>query len=214
MIRPNVTPRDSHGNRAWHPALTVVLLAAALLAACPAAAASKIYRTVDEDGNVVFTDVPPKSGEQGRELDLEAPNSFEPGESQDTRRSVESWLGESDEVDDPSQGQRSAVASYRSLKVASPANDAPLRDNAGTVTVTAAVEPDLDPSHAIQVYLDGKLHQSGQTTAFQLTEVDRGTHSVQLRIVDQSGNTIATSDPSTFHLQRRSVLLQPARSSN
>ncbi|HEX7037611.1 MAG TPA: DUF4124 domain-containing protein [Pseudomonadales bacterium] len=184
--------------------LSLVLAAGAL------AAESRIYRTVDENGNVVFTDVPPADGRAGRTVELGPGNTFTPPPTAASEgRSLESWLGrESDE--DETEG---AAIRYRSLRVAGPPHDQALRDNAGNVTVTAEVDPELAPSHVIQLYLDGALQQTGHTTRFELTNVDRGTHQVELRIVDASGNTLATSEPSVFHLQRRSVLLQPAKRS-
>ena len=75
----------------------------------------------------------------------------------------------------------------------------------------AAIEPALAPGHAMQLYLDGTLAQAAPDTTFQLSNVDRGTHSVELRVVDGSGATLINSEPSVFHLQRRSVILQPPR---
>lgn len=197
--------------RAGLPALAGALVCVVSLLSAPYAdAGTTIYRTVDENGNVVFTDVPPKSNEQGAAVKLGDSNSFTPppGENrQPTGRSVEEWLdGDSGDSD-----QEPAAGGYASLKVASPANDAAVRDNAGNVTVTASVEPELASDHVMQLYLDGTLRQSGPTTSFQLTNLDRGSHDVELRIVDQGGNVLASSGPSVFHLQRRSVLLQPAK---
>lgn len=194
------------------------LLGVALLIGLGAAsveAATRIYRTVDEDGNVVFTDVPPRDAEQEAAVDVNAPNSFTPPPVERETRSVSEWLGnDADAPADP--GEEAAPLSYQSLRVAAPANDEGIRENAGNVTVTAAIEPQLATGHAIQVYLDGQLRQSGHATSFQLVNVDRGTHSLQLRVVDASGNTVIASEPSVFHLQRRSVILQPAnrRASN
>ncbi len=188
--------------------LAVVVIAG--LAAPDASAATKIYRTVDEDGNVVFTDVPPREAGQEDAVDVETPNSFTPPPVESNRKTVAEWLG-NDGESAPEDGEEAAATSYRSLQVASPANDEGIRENAGNVTVTAAIEPELADGHVMQVYLDGTLLQSGHATSFQLTSLDRGTHNLQLRVVDASGNTLITSKPTVFHLQRRSVILQPNR---
>lgn len=195
--------------RTARPIALALLLSSGLVAATADAAASRIYRTVDEDGNVVFTDVPPRPEQQGDAVDVETPNSFTPPATASERRSVGEWLGQDGEpaLED---GEEPAIQ-YRSLRVASPTHDEALRDNAGNVTVAAAVEPNLGAGHAIQLYLDGELRQTGPTTAFQLVNVDRGTHNLQLKVVDQTGTVLIASEPTVFHLQRRSVLLQPAR---
>jgi hypothetical protein len=191
------------------------LLLAVAAGPSPAAAAGKIYRTVDEDGNVVFTDVPPPPGQRGDAVELDAPNSFSPDRQTAPSMSLEAWL-ERDEAETAEDGDGDGAGTatrYHRLEVVTPPNDAGIRQNAGTVVVTAAVEPELAPGHALQLYLDGSLRQTSRDTTFQLVNVDRGTHAVELRVVDEAGTVLATSDPSVFHLQRRSVILQPAPNS-
>lgn len=209
MMRP---VRDTYAMRAA-PALIAGLLAVCLLAP-PADAATRIYRTVDEDGNVVFTDVPPRPGEPGEAVELGQSSTFSPPPAaqapQPSERTMrlEEWLGE----DGEESAEDAAVSSYSSLNIVTPADDAGLRDNAGNVTVTAEVSPDLQPGHVLELYLDGQLVQSTRSgSVFQLSNVDRGTHTIEVRVADAAGNPLIRSEPRTFHLQRRSVLLQPAR---
>jgi hypothetical protein len=171
----------------------------------PAGAASKIYKTFDEDGNVVFTDVAPKTEQPNQPVELEPPNSFTP--PPDTREgiSLEEWLGTDGEV-----AGEAAATGYQSLAVGAPGNDEGLRDNAGNVTVRADLIPELAQDHALQVYLDGTLMETSNSTTVELINIDRGTHNVQLRVVDAAGSTLISSAPSVFHLQRRSVINQPA----
>lgn len=193
----------------YHRVLAAML--ALVVGAAATAAETRIYRTVDADGNVVFTDVPPAQGQASQTVELGTGNTFTAPETPAESRSLESWLGR-DAQDEEEAGD--AAVRYRSLRVASPAHDEGLRDNAGNVTVTAEVQPELAPSHVLALYLDGALQQTGQTTRFELSNLDRGTHRLELRILDASGNTLAASEPSVFHLQRRSLLLQPAGKRN
>jgi hypothetical protein len=181
------------------------MLAALTLTMLPAGAASKIYKTFDEDGNVVFTDVAPKTEQPNQPVELEPPNSFTP--PPDTREgiSLEEWLGTDGEV-----AGEAAATGYQSLAVGAPGNDEGLRDNAGNVTVRADLIPELAQDHALQVYLDGTLMETSNSTTVELINIDRGTHNVQLRVVDAAGSTLISSAPSVFHLQRRSVINQPA----
>lgn len=200
------------------------LLAAGLLATAGVSeAASRIYKSVDENGNVVFTDQPPRPGETGESVELSTGNTFTPpprpaSNGGDGSVSLEDWLAGGDgsgaAEDDESGGEGARVTSYQSLAITSPANDAAVRENAGNVTISASIQPNLAVGHIMQVYLDGELRQQGFTTSFQLVNLDRGTHNVQVRVVDQNGNTLIASQPSVFHLQRRSVILQPNRAGN
>lgn len=195
--------------------LSAGMLVTALLGAGEAAASTKIYRTVDAQGNVVFTDVPPRPDQQGQAVELDEGSTFTPpptptAESapQQSRMSVEQWLGGDGEPPAPGEEQ-AAPGNYQALEIITPGNDEAVRDNAGNVPVTTRLQPELASGHAMQVLLDGQLAQTGQTTSFTLTNVDRGTHSVQVRVVDANGNTVMVSNPAVFHLQRRSVILQP-----
>ena len=46
----------------------------------------------------------------------------------------------------------------------------------------------------------------GLVPAFELQNIDRGTHSLQLRILDNAGGVVFAGAPSTFHLLRHSRL--------
>jgi hypothetical protein len=207
-----------------HLRLISLLVAGALaLSVAGAEAASRIYRTVDENGNVVFTDVPPRPEQPGEAVELETGNSFTPpprttpaaGES---GVPLEDWL---DGGDGAAEGEPQGVeeaeqttVNYQSLQITSPAHDAAVRENAGNVTIAAAIQPSLATGHVMQVFLDGQLRQQGHATTFQLVNLDRGTHNVQVRVVDQTGSQLISSEPSVFHLQRRSVILQPGNRAN
>lgn len=225
--RPGPTPHRRVGARALairpqpRTLLSGLLLAGLLATAGVSEAASRIYKTVDENGNVVFTDQPPRPGETGESVELTTGNTFTPPPrpaqtGSDGSVSLEDWLegGEGAREDGESEEGGGSVTSYQSLAITSPANDAAVRENAGNVTISAAIQPSLAVGHIMQVYLDGQLRQQGFTTSFQLVNLDRGTHNVQVRVVDQSGNTLIASEPSVFHLQRRSVILQPNRAGN
>jgi hypothetical protein len=182
--------------------LLCVLTVLGLTLSWDVAAAAQIYKTIDANGNVVFSDLPPAAGTAAESVELPAANTFVPPANR-TPGAAGFARG---------NGQEAAAAGsrYQSLRVLDPPNDAGLRDNAGNVVVTAELQPSLRPGHVLQLYLDGVLHQAAQVPQFQLVNVDRGTHVLELRVVDSAGHTVATSEPSVFHLQRRSLINQPA----
>ena len=98
-------------------------------------------------------------------------------------------------------------AAYIEAAILAPADDAALRDNAGHVQVHGRVRPALAPGHQVQLLLDGTPWGSPQSTAnFALANIDRGTHSLALRILNGEGKPLFTGQPSTFHLLRHSRL--------
>jgi hypothetical protein len=162
------------------------------------AAAAQIYRSVDADGTVVFSDLPPSPGRTAEPVEVPAANTFTPPAVTPGRTSA----------GDAGDGQ--VASPYQTLRVLDPPHDAGIRENAGNVLVTAQLEPGLRAGHILQLFVDGALHQAARATQFQLVNVDRGTHVLELRVVDGTGNTVAESEPSVFHLQRRSLIMQPA----
>ena len=172
--------------------LTALIAVAALLFAGPAI--SQIYKTVDEDGNVVFTDIPPREDLQGAEqIVIENPNSF----------AIEEAIGPREEwVIEPEEGEEEVAFSYKSLLIASPTEDESLRENQGNVSIIAVANPRLQSGHRMRLVMDGASIQEGSQSRFDLENVDRGTHVVAAEIVDDSGNVLIRSTDTTFHLQR------------
>lgn len=181
---------------------SVALLTLALVAG-PASAA-QIYKTVDKDGNVVFTDVPPsdKSGE----VQLEEYNSYQPVTPAKTTRSA-SPSADAAETEDTT----TPATVYELISIASPGYDEAVRQNAGMVTVAVNTTPQLDTAagHQLQVLLDGVVKAKGSSTSLMLENVDRGTHEVTAQITNAEGEVLAQSAPTTFHLLRYSVLTKP-----
>ncbi|MGD8831309.1 MAG: DUF4124 domain-containing protein, partial [Pseudomonadales bacterium] len=150
-------------------------LGALLLLVCTdaAAAADRIYKTVDENGNVVFTDIPPREDEKSEQVVIENPNSFD---AADAAPDEGKWVVEPEDQSASGGDQTAANFRYGTLSVASPQNDESIRDNAGNVTIIANVAPRLQPGHVMRLFLDGSVVQEGAQTTFNLANVDRGTH--------------------------------------
>jgi len=178
----------------------LALLCVLALAPGAAPAATQVYRTFDAEGRLVLSDRPPPPGTPVEVIELRSPNTFLP-----PTRSPRAG-------NEPSQAADPMVEAnpYRWLRVVSPPHQAAIRENAGNVVITAAVDPELRPGDELQVYTNGVLRQRAQSLQIPLMHLDRGTHEVELRVVDETGNTVIASEPSVFHLQRRSVILQPA----
>lgn len=164
------------------------------------AASSRIYRTVDEQGNVVFTDVPPREDEESAQIVIETPNSFDAREAIPQR---DAWIVE------PTDEAAAPAFTYESLSIVSPQNDEAVRENAGNLSIVANVNPRLQYGHVMRLMMDGAVIQEGRQTTFTLANVDRGTHVIGLEIIDEQGQVVARSDDSTFHMLRYHIKPQP-----
>jgi hypothetical protein len=174
----------------------LVILCALTMFVMPAMA--QLYKCKDADGNIIYTDEPCTNGE---ELKLPPLPTYTPARLPpafpDTARG--------DKKDKKEQG-------YTSLVIRSPENDSVVRNNTGTVNITYTLKPALDKNrgHQFSIVLDGKqLKTKGTTSEVQLSDIDRGAHTIQIHVVDDQDKVLISSKPTTFHMKRHSILHPP-----
>jgi Domain of unknown function (DUF4124) len=100
---------------------------------------------------------------------------------------------------------------YARCLVTVPNNDQ-VFNNMNTVQAAIAVEPDLQAGHQLQVLLNGQPDpqwQSG-TRARLLVNLNRGSYTLAVRVLDASGRTVCASPIVNFHVRQPS-LLAPGR---
>ena len=162
-----------------------------------ATAETRIYKTKDANGNVIFTDVPPlKDGKQADPVVLKETNNWD-GPSTDKATTRTPWI-----VDEKGGETADVFVPYSTLGIVSPANDASVRENSGHITVTVSILPPLFANQQLRLLMDGKAMGQGSGPSFPLENVDRGTHSLLLEVVDATGKSLQQSPVTTFHLQR------------
>jgi len=157
----------------------------------PLIAAEKVYKTRDKDGNVVFSDVPTTATADAEKAAVEVreTNSYKPaGSSKGNTGNRISWI-----VDGGEEGEPEFVP-YGTLQVLAPLNDAALRDNTGNVSVLLSVEPALATTHRLRLLMDGTVIGDGQTSFF-IENVEGGTHSLKIQVIDESGAVLQSSPP-------------------
>jgi hypothetical protein len=94
------------------------------------------------------------------------------------------------------------------IRIISPNEDESLRSNEGIVNVNVSILPELDLARGDQVTvsIDGEvIGEPSTNTNFTLTNIDRGTHTLQLSVIDVKNRTLSSSDTISFHLLRHSV---------
>ena len=164
-----------------------------------ATAEMKIYHWVDENGKVHFSDtaIPGTEELDVKEINLVPTNG--PGNDQNDAITNQLPLDGEDQQE---------VINYQAT-ITSPENDAPLRSNEGTINIHVAVQPEKENAHTLQLYLDGKKLGSPQISpAIRAQNIDRGTHQVQVELLDENGKSLAKTQVVTVHLQRASIQSQ------
>ena len=83
-----------------------------------------------------------------------------------------------------------------------------VRNNAGNLTVTVQLEPQLEveKGHMLQAVVGDSVMATSAAPTLNLTNIDRGSHILTVRVVDRTGQTLVTSAPHTFHMMRYSRL--------
>ena len=172
----------------------------ALLALSVAANASAaVYKWVQPDGSVIYSDRAPDENAAPTELPALQEIKMPPPPPPST-----------DTTANNNPPQQTQNADYTKLTITEPAENSTFRNNAGQVNVKLELEPALQEGDVIAILLDGKEIGQGKSTALALSNIDRGSHSLQAIVKNAQGNTLISATPVTFTLQRTS-LLQPKR---
>ena len=153
--------------------------------------AQPVYKFMDADGNVTFTDTPPlSSGGTIEEHAVHAPNTAKPTE---TTRAPATPV----EVEEPT---------CYDTRIVTPADNATIPTGPGNFAMQAALNPRLAPGETHQLLLDGDPVGAPQRIAnWQLTNVCRGEHQLQVVRLDASDAQLDASPASTVYVMRPTV---------
>ncbi|KRA93946.1 penicillin-binding protein [Pseudomonas sp. Root68] len=165
-----------------------------LLIACLIAlpASAEVFMYLDAQGNRVFTDQP-KPGE-ARRVPLITSNRI----AATPTSAAPSLAQSSPEVQ--------ALFHYEVLRILIPEPDATIRSNTGEVIISATNEPALQPGHRYRLLLDGQpTADPGLSPVFALSNIDRGSHTLSVEILDEQGRIVERTASQPFHMQRTSL---------
>jgi hypothetical protein len=170
-----------------HTGLIIILLA---LAATGLVQADQVYKWVDAQGNVHYSDKPHPGAAK---VKIAPPQSYaapvpnEGVEGGDRR---------------PTKADTKAHHQYE-VSVTSPKPDSTIWDTR-SVTVSVKVSPGLAPGDMLTFELDGKQRGPLASTSVTFDDLDRGQHSVSATLNTADGQTIEAA-PVTFYLRQATV---------
>jgi hypothetical protein len=170
------------------------LIATLLLLSIAASSTAAIYKWKMPDGSIIYSDQPPTKDATPADLPAVQEIKIVPPPSSSPEEST------------PRRSSEAKTVEYTKLEITSPANDSTIRDNAGNVSVNLDIEPALQEGDTVSVMLDGKEIGKGKGTSIALSNVDRGTHTLQAVVKSASNSTRISSPSIIFHLQRITVL--------
>lgn len=143
-----------------------------------------MYKKVNPDGSVEFTDKPAANTE---EVIIRTPTTV-PGHNPGHSR--------------PAERTSDQQYAYQ-VQILKPANDEILVDSENGFTLLLSVSPVLKISEGDQfkVSVDGKIQLSGSKSV-QLKNLPRGSHTIEVVVIDRLGVVMSDTASVSFHLKR------------
>ena len=176
--------------------LRIQLLVLAVLS-CSAAQA-EIFRWVDENGHVQFSDRWNPSAEKVR-----IPKPAPPPEAAPATTAAVTAAAAPARLPEPASADTPFPGPYAQMEILAPAANEMLTVSADGVGVSLMVEPPLIEGQQMTLVLDEvELPVAKGTTQFRLTGTALGSHRLQLRVTGGDGRVVAQSAPVNFHIQR------------
>lgn len=153
-----------------------------------------VFKYYDSSGNLVLTDTLPK--------DKDKASKVEKVEARPVM-TIPAIKGVKAAGADDSSAVKKEAAYVLIIK--SPSSEADYQRNSGDlIPVTVTISPKLRPGDRLETLLDGKLSGS-ELSSLQPADLDRGSHSLLVRIVDNA-NKILSSSSVTFQVHQTGLL--------
>lgn len=162
-----------------------------LLLIAATAARAEVYKSINADGEVIYSDQPGRGAERVKIAPLP---SYTPQPVRTLSRSA------------PPAVQQ---LHYASFTVSAPVSEVTIRNNLGTVVIETRLTPALMTSlgHVIQYFLDGQPYGVAiDGNSLTLSNVDRGEHRLSASVLDAAGNILISTAETTVFVKRASKL--------
>jgi len=164
----------------------------------PGAWAADIYKTVDENGDPVYTDRPPFP--DAKPLNLRELSVVEAPSYPDANRSNQD---DDDGQEGPTLNQMRAE--FRDFALVSPAPDQNFWGTANTATIAWNASSPLLPDMGVVFYVDGEaIGDKTRSATVSTGRLDRGEHQASADLVDANGQVVASAGPVTFYIMQQS----------
>ena len=151
--------------------------------------AQQIYKVINQDGSVTYTDTPPPDAQ--------------PVELGPDNRMVSTPVSPAPVQ---TQAKKATERAPSVITVIQPDDQATVRNNAGSVQFAARVT-NTQKGDVYRLYFNGELVSEQSAPLFTLNDLPRGAHTFYIAHIDNTGKTLASSTPRTFYLHQASRLI-------
>jgi hypothetical protein len=173
-------------------------LLVAILGSCWALTAqATVYRWVDADGVVHFSDQPHAGA---TEIIVQEPQTYSSSKGGTPTSAASNSAAASGKP-------KSVSFRYTNCSIGQPAADSTIVD-ADSTAVSVSLEPALRPGDHVSVFYDGAAvaGSGGGATGYTINPLERGTHALSVTVTDPSGSIMCQSGPVNFYVHQPSVL--------
>lgn len=177
-----------------------ILLLALVFCGFYGVAFSQIYKVIDKDGNVSYTDTVPKDG--SKPLDLPPLSVIETPEYQ---RPAKTEVDPEDKVN----SLRTLRSRYKDFAITSPQQEESVWSQEQNVAIQWATgEPILD-GMLVKVTVDGVEQTPTAANMIAVPPLERGEHQIGATLLAANGSVVASAASVTFFVKRPNVYTNP-----
>jgi hypothetical protein len=160
--------------------------------------AGAVFKTVDEQGNVTFTDNPP-AGSESREIKIRPINtqvSTAPAPPADADTAPTGETAEKKPEEEVKEVR------YSASFITQPLDQSTVPPGQTEVVVQIGLKPPLQEGHVVKLLHNGEVGSPTTSTRFTLTNLIRGEHQIRAQIFGADGNRKAETQTITFYVKR------------
>jgi Domain of unknown function (DUF4124) len=143
-------------------------------------AVADVYKTVDKDGNIKYTDKP--STEKAEKLELREINTVPGAEPLPQSSPVASY------------DSQPAALTYQ-IAIMSPRSDVTIPVGQRDLAIAITLNPGLQEGHLLVYFMNGELLEETTMNNIIVKDVPRGTHTLVVEAIDANGQSLGTSPP-------------------
>ena len=175
----------------------LLILATLVLAVVSTPLTAQVYKTVDKDGNVTYTDQPPSDGSKPIKLRpisvIEAPK-YEVAPKADEESAADG---------EPKQMTLKYLRkNYRDFAIIAPQSEETIWNPEQGISVAWNVGYQLQAGMKVVVSVDGKQMAVSSDQVIPVAITDRGEHTVTAELQDAKNRRIATAEPVVFYIRQ------------
>lgn len=164
---------------------------------------AEVYKTVDEDGNVTYTDQPP--GDGSRPMDLPPLSIIETPVYQKTAREAAQSADGAAGEENKEIPLKTLRRTYRDFAIISPATEESVWRPDGPVSVAWNTASPLVAGMTVTLSVDGKKQTATTATIIPIVGLERGEHTLTAELKDSRNRRIATANSVTFFIRQPNI---------